>query len=454
MSDEYPTAHEHEACLLSCVMRGGGEVRQRAADRMRPEMFDRYEDLARVVLSVATEGRPDPDTVKAEHDNPDEVEEVLERRPAPQQVGRHMKAVQEAYGKLELIGIAAERIQHAKNGHTFTEVATGLEEDVIELTRRASGSEQADSSEVLREVLSDLEDAQGQRVTGVPTPFPKINRLTRGLQDGELTIPFGSTSMGKTAWALTVALHAAEEGCPVAIHTLEMSEKALHKRLLQMESGVQLRQTTIPEEAWTQVTRAAAKLEELPIYIVDTPGLDYLSHRSSLRRLQYEKDIALAVVDYLQIMSAPPGEDYTQKHHQVHEAAQGLKDTAKILDLPIITPSQTTKGPDRQGGRRPTLSDLREAGEEPTDLAIGLFRPEYYGQTTWENGENCEGEGLAIVAKQRNGPTGEARLAYVEDQIRWRPLESREPVPESGDRAPTGGDGAPQPSSPNDNAPF
>jgi replicative DNA helicase len=201
-----------------------------------------------------------------------------------------------------------------------------------------------------------------------------------------------------------------------------MSEKSLYRRLLQMESGVNLRQTEIGND-FGRVTEAAAKLSPMPIHIVDTPGLDHLTHRSSLRRLQYEEDIAFAVVDYLQIMSPPESSDYTKKHHQVHDAAQGLKDTAKILDIPIMTPSQTTKGVDNRNNKRPTLSDLREAGEEPADVAIGLFRPEYYGMTQWPDGSGTtEGQGLAIVAKQRNGPTGEQKLAYLGERVRWEPL--------------------------------
>lgn len=426
MSD-YPTAHEAEKCLLSSVMRGGGDVRQRAIDQMRPDMFDRYDELAACVLSIAKDGRPDPDTVRSTYGGPEEdVDEVLEMRPSPQQIGRFMKEVQDSYGNLQLISLAQDAIQNAKNGHTFTEAATTLEEDVIDLTQRAGGSESRPSTKVIQEVLQDLEEEQGERVTGIPTPFPKMNRMTRGLHDGELIIPFGSTSMGKTAWALTVALHAASEGYGVAIHTLEMSEKALFRRLIQMESGVNLRQTTIPDREMEKVTKASARIGDMPLEIIEASGLDYLSHRSSLRRLQYEKGIDLAVVDYLQIMSAPPSASYDKKHHEVHESAQGLKDTAKILGIPVITPSQTTKRVDNQHGeKRPTLSDLREAGEEPTDVAIGLYRPEYYGITQWPEGGGTEGEGLAIVSKQRNGPTGEAKLAYVADRVRWEPLADR-----------------------------
>jgi len=427
MPDEYPTAHEEEKLLLSCIMRAGGAVRKQAVDRMRPEMFDRYQALASVVLDLARETRPDPDTVRAAFSGPEEdLEQVLSVRPAPRQAPRLMKAVQEAFGKLSLIDIALDGVTQAKGDLDFTEIATSLEEDIIDLTRRQGGAEARSSSKVMAEVLRDLEDEQGQRVTGVPSPFPELNKMLRGFHGGELVIPFGSTSMGKTAFALSCALHAAHEGHAVAIHTLEMSEKSLYRRLLQMESGVNLRQTTIPDGQMKRVTDAAADLSELSLHIIDRPGLDHLEHRSSLRRLQYEHDIDMAVVDYLQIMSAPAGADYSKKHHQVHESAQGLKDTAKILDIPVIVPSQTTKSVDNRNNKRPTLSDLREAGEEPADVAIGLYRPEYYSISVWPDGSPTEGEGLAIVAKQRNGPTGNARLAYVGDRVRWEPLADRE----------------------------
>jgi len=155
MSDDYPTDHDAERCLLSCVMRGGGGVRQRAVSKLEARMFDKYSDLAAVVLDVAKEGRPDPDTVRAAYGgSEDDIDEVLERRPSPQQVDRHIRAVQQAYGKLELMDIAFDAVQSAKNGHTFEEVATELEADVIDLTRRAGGSEERTRGEVRASIRS------------------------------------------------------------------------------------------------------------------------------------------------------------------------------------------------------------------------------------------------------------------------------------------------------------
>lgn len=435
MSDTL-TAHHAEKCLLSSVMRGSGDVRQRAVDRMRPEMFDKHSELATTVFAVATQGKPDPDTVKAMHEDKSEVEDVLETRPDPQQITRHMREVQQAYGKREIVHLAHDAVTHAQNGHSFQETATELEKGVIDLTRKAGGSEVADSAQVLDDILQDIEDTQGQRVTGIETPFPSLDKHLRGWQDGDLIIPYGSTSMGKTAFALTSALHAAENGHAVAVHTIEMSEKSLYNRLITMETGVDLRKTRLTEKEMSRVTRAAGKINELPLYIIEASGLDYLSHRSTLRRLQYEKGIEMAVVDYLQIMSAPPSKSYGKFHHQVHDAAQGLKDTAKILEIPVITPAQTTKAPDnRKGDKKPSLSDLREAGEEPTDVAIGLYRPEYYGIEVWPSGDPTDGEGLASIDKHRNGSTGVSRLAFVKDRIRWQPLEDRRD-PQEDDSAP------------------
>jgi len=429
MSDsEYPIDYDAERCLLSCVMRGGGDVRSRAVDRMRPVMFDKYQDLAHVVLSIARDGRPDPDTVRSEFEGQeDRVDEVLDHRPAPQHVGRFMKRVQESYGKLELIRIASEASNEAKDDHSFSEVSAKLEEEVIGLTQRVGEKDDKDESQIIQQILQEIEDTQGEVVTGVATPFPSINNLTGGFQDGELTIPFGSTSMGKTSWALTCALHAAKNGVGVAVHTLEMSKTSLYKRLMQMRAGVDPTQQTVPDEEMARLRQAGADIYDLPIYIRETSGLDYLTHRSSLRRLKYDHDIGLAVLDYLQIMQGPEGKSYSQKHHKIHDAAQGLKDTAKILEMPVIAPSQTTKAKDKKrGDKRPTLADLRQAGEEPTDVAIGLYRPEYYGIEQWaDGGGSTEGEGVSIVAKQRNGPTGEVKLAFVEHQAKWQPLDKR-----------------------------
>jgi len=214
----------------------------------------------------------------------------------------------------------------------------------------------------------------------------------------------------------------------VLISSLEMGERPIFGRLASRRGKVDITQRTIPDDEMERLTRAVADLHDMPIWIDDTSPLDVLAHRAQCRRYKHQHGLDLALVDYLQELAPPSSKD--RKHDEVHAAAGGLKTTAKRLDIPVICPSQTTRAPDnRQGHKRPSLSDLREAGEEPADVAIGLYRPDYYGLPQWPDGTDCQGEGEAIVSKNRNGQAGSAvKLAFVEECAAWEPLEENSPA--------------------------
>jgi replicative DNA helicase len=431
MSDnDWPTVHNEEALCLSALMRAGDSYRKAAEKDLKVEMFDRYKDLARVVLSV--EGRPDADTVRSRYGG-DKLDEVLDLSPPPRNVTEYVPEIREAYGWRCLLNVIYTYATEAGE-MPFQEAAAELEEELVGVTTEMDTGGSRHMSDLVPEVLRDLEDEQGQVVTGIPSGFPKLDRLTKGWQDGDLIIPFGSTSMGKTAFSLCCALNAAREGYGVAIHSLEMPAKQLTRRLIQMEARVDVRQTTIPEAEFERITQASAKLADLPLWIDEATALDPLTHRSRLRHLDHEHGIDLAVVDYLQQMRT--ASTTTRKHDEVHAVAEGLKDTAKLMGIPVICPSQTTRGPDNRSDKRPGLSDLREAGEEPADTAIGLYRPEYYNISVDEQGNQTDGMAEAIVAKQRNGEVGSVDLAFVKEHAAFEPLDKREAAPR-GDGAPT-----------------
>jgi len=351
--------------------------------------------------------------------------------------------VREAYGSCRLLDEVYDAAQDVTETD-FQAVAEHLQKELSDVTAELDRGGGKDMTTLCTEVLQDLEDEQGQTVTGIPSGFPLLDDKTKGWQDGDLVIPFGSTSMGKTAFSLCCARNAAEKGYSTVIHSLEMPAKQLVRRLIQMEARVDLRQTTIPEAEMERVTQASAKLADLPLIVREASALDPLTHRSRLRHLDHEHGIDLAVVDYLQEMRSS---EWTEsKHDEVHAVASGLKDTAIELDIPVICPSQTSRAPDnRSGSKRPSLSDLREAGEEPADTALGIYRAEYYGITQDERGENTEGKAEIIVSKQRNGEAGAVvDLAFVKEHAAFEPLDKRAPTPPRGD-------GAPQPT---DDSPF
>jgi len=424
MSDDYPTAHDSEKALLSCVMRGGSGVRQEAVERVRPEMFDEHEEMARVVLNIATEGRPDPETVKAKAGLNGTVDEVAETRVAPTNIKQFIEDVGRTWLErqgLDRVYDAASRI----GDDDILKILDDLQSDLIDLTTEAGASDAQHTSDLAQPFLERIEEQQGQLVTGIRSGFPELDRMTKGWDDGELIIPFGSTSMGKTAFSLACAENAAANGHHVLISSLEMGARPIFGRLASRRAKVDITQRTIPDGEMERLTKAVADLHDMPIWIDDTAPLDVLSHRAQCRRYKHQHGLDLAVVDYLQELGPPSAKD--RKHDEVHAAAGGLKTTAKRLGIPVICPSQTTRAPDnRQGHKRPTLSDLREAGEEPADVAIGLYRPDYYGMPQWPDGTDCEGEGEAIISKNRNGQAGDSvRLAFVEECAAWEPLEDR-----------------------------
>ena len=295
---DYPTAHDEEALCLSALMRCGGGLRKRAKRALRPEMFDRYQGLARVILSV--DGRPDADTVAARYDG-DKLEEVTALRPVPRNVMDFAARVREAYGSCRLLDEVYDAAQDVTETD-FQAVAEHLQKQLSDVTAELDRGGGKDMTTLCTEVLQDLEDEQGQTVTGIPSGFPLLDDKTKGWQDGDLVIPFGSTSMGKTAFSLCCARNAAEKGYSTVIHSLEMPAKQLVRRLIQMEARVDLRQTTIPEAEMERVTQASAKLADLPLIVREASALDPLTHRSRLRHLDHEHGIDLAVVDYLQEM--------------------------------------------------------------------------------------------------------------------------------------------------------
>jgi replicative DNA helicase len=422
MSDQsYPTAHDEEAMCLSALMRCGRSYRERAKDALRPQMFDRYRDLASIILSF--DGRPDPDTVRTRYDG-DGLEEVLSKQVVPANVMEYAEKVRQAYGSCRVLD-EVYTAAGAVNGQDFQSVADDLQKRLTDVTAELDRGGGKDIETLCREVLDQLEEEQGETVTGIPSGFPRLDENTKGWQDGDLIVPFGSTSAGKTAFALCCALRAAKDGHTTVVHSLEMPARQLVRRLIQMQSRVNLRQTTIPDAQMDTVRRARATISDLPLHIREGGSLDPVTHRSRLRHLDYEHGIDLAVVDYLQEMKSAEWTD--SQRSEVHGVASGLKETAIQLDIPVICPSQTNRSPDnRQGDKRPRLVDLRQAGEEPADTALGIYRPEYYGITIDEAGNSTEGKAEIIIAKQRNGEAGAiVELAFVKEHAAFEPLEKR-----------------------------
>lgn len=251
-------------------------------------------------------------------------------------------------------------------------------------------------------------------ITGVASGFADLDQLTAGFQPSDLIIIAGRPSMGKTAFALNIAQYSATQGgVPVAIFSLEMSKEQLGMRMLCAEAKVdahKVRTGFIDKDEWPRLIHAAGSLSEAKVFIDDTPAVTVLEMRAKARRLKSEHGLGLVVVDYLQLMRGGSGRD--SREQEISEISRGLKAMAKELDLPVLALSQLNRKVEDRPNRRPQMSDLRESGaiEQDADVILFIYRDEVYNRA--EDNPN-RGTAEIIVAKQRNGPTGTVRLAFM-----------------------------------------
>ena len=273
------------------------------------------------------------------------------------------------------------------------------------------------------ETIEKLYDRKGA-ITGLPTGFTEIDRMTSGLHGAEMIVIAARPSMGKTAFAMNIAEHVAIQAKhAVAIFSLEMSSQQLVQRLLCSRARVNLqkiRDGFLSERDFPNLTNAASKLADSEIFIDDTSGLSILELRAKARRLKQKHNIELIVIDYLQLLRSPSKRAQDNRQIEIAEISSGIKALAKELNIPIIVLAQLNRNPEARAGGKPRLSDLRESGsiEQDADLVALLVRSEYYAEDE-EAKEETRGEAELIIAKQRNGPVGEVKLTFLKEFTRF-----------------------------------
>jgi len=251
-------------------------------------------------------------------------------------------------------------------------------------------------------------------VTGVPTGFKDLDKLTSGLQPSDLIIVAGRPSMGKTAFCLNIAQYAAiESKVPVAVFSLEMAKEQLAIRMLCSEARVdasKLRGGYLSESDWPKLTTAAGHLSDTLIFIDDTPAISLLEMRAKSRRLKASQGLGMIIVDYLQLMRGRGSAE--RREQEISEISRGLKALAKELHVPVVALSQLNRAVENRTDRRPQLADLRESGalEQDADVIMFIYRDEVYNKA-----DDNPNKGVAeiIIGKQRNGPIGTVRLAFL-----------------------------------------
>jgi len=330
---------------------------------------------------------------------------------------------------------AARSYDEQENVDTFLDA---LETKTFEIAQSRFGDRGFRIKDTVMEALESIEKLYERRgeITGIPTGFRDIDKMTDGLHPAEMIIIAARPSMGKTAFAMNIVEHVALN-CKhaVAVFSLEMSSQQIVQRLLCSRAKVNLQRVRdgfMADRDFHNLTVAASKLAESKIFIDDTAGLSILELRAKARRLKAQHDIQLIAIDYLQLLKSTSRRAQDNRQLEIAEISSGLKALAKELSIPIIVLAQLNRNPEGRAGGKPRLSDLRESGsiEQDADLVGLLVRTEYYAEDQEER-EQMKGEAELIIAKQRNGPVGEVPLTFLKEFTRFEDRAS-EPAPEGG----------------------
>ena len=452
-----PWSEEAEQAVLGAMLLDA-DAAMRAAEHVDDTMFYRegHRRLFRAMFAITERGGAvDPLTLADELDRRGELDAsggreylafLLDAVPTVANVEYHARIVKEKALLRRLIEVSTEIVGEAFEGRTMASDLLDIAESrIFSLGQSKERSGFSRIKELLWPAMEKLEllAQRESSITGVPSGFHDLDHLTSGFQPSDLVIVAARPSMGKTAFTLNIAQHAAITAkTGVAFFSLEMSKESLVQRMLASEALIDAQSLRkggrALDESMPRLAQAAGILSHAPIFIDDTPGITLLEMRAKARRLKAEHDIGLIMVDYLQLMSGPANSENRQQ--EVSQISRGLKGLAKELGVPVIALSQLSRAPEQRTGDdkgRPQLSDLRESGaiEQDADVIMFIFRQEVYAERD-ENGRlkdsTLEGKAEIIVGKQRNGPTGNLRLFFHKQYTRFDNFSNRQPPPDFG----------------------
>jgi replicative DNA helicase len=442
-----PYSEDAEQAVLSAMLMDQDAI-VRAAELVDDSMFyaERHRRIFRAMVGITERGSVvDPLTLSDELLRRGELEAaggkdyigyLVDAVPTAANVEYHAEIVREKAVLRQLIQVSTQIVHDAFAGQTTAgELLDQAESRIFQVSQQRKTDGFTRIKELLWPTMERIEALQrgGKTITGVASGFTDLDEMTSGFQPADLIIVAARPSMGKTAFCLNVAQHAAiEDHVPVAFFSLEMSKESLVQRMLTAEARVdaqRLRRGLLRDDEFPMLARAAGILSSAPIWIDDTPGLTLLEMRSKARRLKADSGIGMVVVDYLQLMQGPSNAENRQQ--EVSQISRGLKALAKELNVPVVALSQLSRAPEQRGGehRKPQLSDLRESGaiEQDADLIMFLYRQEMYDGPVDGDGNNIEGKAELIVGKQRNGPTGTVNLHFYKQYTRftnWSPRQN------------------------------
>ena len=344
----------------------------------------------------------------------------------------HARIIAQKYIQRELIRVSSE-IQTKSYDDTMDvdDLIDFSESSLFQVAERNIKKETVPIKPVLNEAILQIEKARQRKdgLSGVPSGFTSLDRITSGWQKTDLIIIAARPSMGKTAFVLSMARNmAVEHNRSTAIFSLEMSSIQLVNRLIAAETELgndKLKTGRLENYEWEHLNRKISALEKAPVFIDDTPALSIFEFRAKCRRLKMQHDIQVVIVDYLQLMTAG-SDNRGSREQEVSAISRSLKAIAKELNIPILALSQLNRSVESREGKRPQLSDLRESGaiEQDADIVTFIHRPEYYGITEDDSGNSLIGVAEIIIAKHRNGATGEVHLAFKKELAKFTDMET------------------------------
>ncbi|MFN8877956.1 MAG: replicative DNA helicase [Gemmatimonadota bacterium] len=453
-----PWSEDAEQAVLSAMLLDADAV-MRAAELLEDSMFYRegHRRIFRAMIAVTERGAVvDPLTLADELDRRGELAAaggkaylgvLVDAIPTAANVESHAMIVREKAILRRVIETSTDLIGEAFEGRiTAADLLDEAERRMLRLAQSKSGDRAVRLKELLWPAMERIEARQqaGVQMTGVPSGFADLDDMTNGFQAGDLVIIAARPSMGKTSFAMNIALNAALDAKKkVLIFSLEMNKDSLVQRLLTSEARVdaqRLRKAQLRDDDFVRLARAAGLLGQAELLIDDASNIGMLEIRSRARRAKAESGLDMIVVDYLQFIQEPPGAE--SRVQAVSQISRLLKSLAKELEVPVLALSQLSRSTEQRTGEsrgRPQLADLRDSGaiEQDADLVMGIYRPEVYAlKEAGESGQppqlppGIEGLAEIILLKQRNGPVGTVELTFQKQYTRFENRSNRPAPPE------------------------
>jgi replicative DNA helicase len=438
-----PQALEAETCVLGAMLLEK-EAIGKAVEILEPgcfyrdahrrvfeatiALYDRNESADLITLSEELRKRGQLETVGGAAF----LSRLLDSVPTAANVEYHANLVLEKSVLRRLIEVATEIVQRGyEAGEESAQLIDRAEAAIFSINDPRLKRSFMPLRSLLHGVVEVIEEISEKKraVTGVPTGYLDLDRLTSGFQRSDLIVIAGRPSMGKTSLALNIAEHVAvHENVPVGVFSLEMSREQLVLRLLSSQARVpsqRLRTGYLGPAEWEAITHAASVLDSAPIFIDDTPSISVMEMRAKARRLKNEHGLGLLIIDYLQLARGYAQPESRQQ--EISQISRSLKALAKELAVPVVALSQLSRAVEQREDKRPLLSDLRESGaiEQDADLVIFIFREAFYRPNKVE----AQGKAEVIIGKHRNGPTGSLELAFINELARFESLETRRDEP-------------------------